>query len=115
MRYLSAILAASITAWKHCDGLDAATTGTGLSPLRPNSTISRSACSGFVGIPVEGPARWMSRIRSGSSSMTPSPTISALSTIPGPAEVVTPSELAVAVSAPDTSSASQARRARGSS
>ena len=29
----------------------AATTGTGAPPLRPNSTISRSACSGFVGIP----------------------------------------------------------------
>ena len=55
-------------------------------------TISRSACSGFVGIPVEGPARWMSRISSGSSSMIPSPIVSCLSTIPGPAEVVTPSE-----------------------
>ena len=91
MRYLSEIRAASITAWKHCDGLEAAITGTGLSPLRPKSTISRSACSGFVGMPVEGPARWMSRIRSGSSSITPRPTISALSTMPGPAEVVTPS------------------------
>ena len=73
MRYLSAIRAASIAAWKHCDGLEAATTGTGLSPLRPKSTISRSACSGFVGIPVDGPARWMSRMSSGSSSITPRP------------------------------------------
>ena len=32
-------------------GVAAATTGTGDSELRPNSTISRSACSGFVGIP----------------------------------------------------------------
>ena len=55
-------------------------------------TIRRSACSGFVGIPVEGPARWMSRIRSGSSSMIPSPIVSCFKTIPGPAEVVTPSE-----------------------
>ena len=92
MRYLSAIRAASIAAWKHCDGVEAASTGTGLSELRPNITISRSACSGFVGIPVEGPARWMSRISSGSSSMIPSPIVSCLSTIPGPAEVVTPSE-----------------------
>ena len=92
MRYLSAIRAASIAAWKHSPGVDAATTGhRRLSELRPKSTISRSACSGFVGIPVEGPARWMSRIRSGSSSMTPSPTVSALRTMPGPAEVVTPS------------------------
>ena len=88
---MSAIRAASIAAWKHWEGLDAAITGTGLSPLRPKSTISRSACSGFVGIPVDGPARWMSRTSSGSSSMTPSPTVSAFSTMPGPAEVVTPS------------------------
>ena len=89
---MNAIRAASIAAWKHCDGVEAASTGTGLSELRPNMTISRSACSGFVGIPVEGPARWMSRISSGSSSMIPSPIVSCLSTIPGPAEVVTPSE-----------------------
>ena len=69
----------------------AATTGTGLSEFRPWSTISRSACSGFVGMPVDGPARWMSRTSSGSSSATPSPTVSAFSTTPGPAEVVTPS------------------------
>ena len=92
MRYLSAIRAASMAASKHCDGVEAAITGTGLSELRPKSTISRSACSGFVGMPVDGPARWMSRITSGSSSATASPTVSALSTTPGPAEVVTPSE-----------------------
>ena len=85
---------ASIAASKHWDGVEAATTGTGLSPFRPNSTMSRSACSGFVGIPVEGPARWMSRIRSGSSSAIASPTVSALSTTPGPAEAVTPSDAA---------------------
>ena len=89
---MSAIRAASIAAWKHCEGVEAASTGTGLSELRPNMTIKRSACSGFVGIPVEGPARWMSRIRSGSSSMIPSPIVSCFKTIPGPAEVVTPSE-----------------------
>ena len=91
MRYLSAIRAASIAAWKQSDGERAATTGTGDSLLRPNSTISRSPCSGFVGIPVDGPARWMSQITSGSSSMIASPIVSALSTMPGPAEVVTPS------------------------
>ena len=35
------------------NGVEAASTGTGLSELRPNSTIRRSACSGFVGIPVQ--------------------------------------------------------------
>ena len=87
MRYLSAIRAASIAAWKHCDGVEAASTGTGSRSCGRTCTISRSACSGFVGIPVDGPARWMSRISSGSSSMIPSPTVSALSTMPGPAEV----------------------------
>ena len=91
MRYLRAIRAASIAAWKHCDGVDAASTGTGLSELRPKSTIRRSACSGFVGIPVDGPARWMFSISSGSSSATPRPIVSAFRTTPGPADVVTPS------------------------
>ena len=40
----------------------AASTGTGDSELRPYRTMSRSACSGFVGIPVDGPARWTSMI-----------------------------------------------------
>ena len=66
-------------------------TGTGDSALRPKSTMSRSACSGFVGIPVEGPARWMSRMTSGSSSVTARPIVSALRTTPGPLEVDTPS------------------------
>ena len=54
-------------------------------------TISRSPCSGFVGIPVDGPARWMSRISSGSSSVIARPIVSFFSTIPGPADVQTPS------------------------
>ena len=91
VRYLRAIRAASIAASKHWEGVEAAMTGTGLSPFRPKSTISRSACSGFVGIPVDGPARWMSRITSGSSSAMASPTVSAFSTTPGPADAVTPS------------------------
>ena len=88
VRYFSAMRAASIAAWKHCDGLEAATIGTGLSEFRPKSAISRSACSGLVGIPVDGPARWMSRIRSGSSSETARPIVSALRTMPGPDEAV---------------------------
>ena len=54
-------------------------------------TASRSACSGFVGIPVDGPARWMSRISSGSSSVTASPIVSIFRITPGPLEVQTPS------------------------
>ena len=92
MRYLIAMRAASIAASKQPEGVDAATTGTGDSELRPNITMSRSACSGFVGIPVDGPARWMSTTRSGSSSVTASPTVSDLSTTPGPADVVTASD-----------------------
>ena len=91
MRYLIAIRAASIAASKQSPGVEAAITGTGDSEFRPKITISRSACSGFVGIPVDGPARWMSRISSGSSSVIASPTVSAFSTTPGPLEVETPS------------------------
>ena len=80
---MSAIRAASIAAWKQSDGDDAAITGTGDSPLRPNNTIKRSPCSGFVGMPVDGPARCTSMITSGSSSVTASPTVSDLSTTPG--------------------------------
>jgi hypothetical protein len=53
--------------------------------------MSRSACSGFVGMPVDGPARWMSTMTSGSSSVTASPTVSDFRTTPGPADVETPS------------------------
>ena len=111
---MSAIRAASIAAWKHCDGVEAASTGTGLSEFRPNMTISRSACSGFVGMPVEGPARWMSRISSGSSSMIASPIDSCLRTIPGPAEVVTPSEppKAAPIEAPAAAISSSAWKVR---
>ena len=65
-------------------------TGTGASPLRPNITCSRSACSVLVGIPVLGPARWTSMTISGSSVITPRPMVSAFSAIPGPEVVVTP-------------------------
>ena len=54
---MTAIRAASIAAWKQPPGVEAAITGTGDSAFRPNMTIRRSACSGFVGIPVDGPAR----------------------------------------------------------
>ena len=77
---------------KQSDGDFAASTGTGDSPLRPNIACSRSACSGLVGIPVEGPARCTSTTTSGSSVMTAKPMASDLRLMPGPDVVVTPSE-----------------------
>jgi len=50
----------------------------------------RSACSVFVGMPVDGPARWMFRTTSGSSAVTARPMPSLLSAMPGPLEAVTP-------------------------
>ena len=92
MRYLTAIRADSIAASKQPAGLAAATTGTGDSPLRPNMACSRSACSVLVGIPVDGPARWMSHTISGSSTDTARPMVSAFSSMPGPDVDVTASE-----------------------
>ena len=88
---MTAIRAASIAIAKQSAGDWAATTGSGASPLRPNITCSRSACSVLVGIPVEGPARWMSQTTSGSSSITPRPIVSDFRLMPGPDDVVTPS------------------------
>ncbi len=51
-------------------------------------TCSRSACSFFVGMPVDGPARWTSMTTSGSSTMTARPIASVLSAMPGPDEAV---------------------------
>ena len=92
MRYLIAMRAASSAASKQSLGVAAAITGTGDSEFRPNITPSRSACSGFVGMPVDGPARCTSTITSGSSSVIPSPIVSCFSTMPGPLDVETPSE-----------------------
>ena len=92
MRYLTAIRAASIAALKQSAGLAGATIGTGDSPLRPNMACSRSACSVLVGIPVDGPARWMSQTISGSSTDTARPMVSAFSSMPGPDVLVTASE-----------------------
>ena len=91
MRYLSAIRAASMAASKQPPGVEAAITGTGDSAFRPHIESRRSACSGFVGIPVDGPARWTSMITSGSSSVTARPIVSIFRTTPGPLDVQTPS------------------------
>ena len=79
-----AIRIASMAVSKQSAGDWAAITGTGASPLRPNITCSRSACSVLVGMPVLGPARWTSMTISGSSVITPRPMVSALSATPGP-------------------------------
>src|SRR4029434_5604606 len=50
----------------------------------------RSACSVFVGMPVDGPARWMFRTTRGSSAVTARPMPSLLSAIPGPLAAVVP-------------------------
>ena len=94
MRYLVAIRTASSAMSKQSDGVDGASTATGDSPFRPYSAISRSACSVLVGMPVDGPARWMSQMISGSSTETARPMVSALSAMPGPEVVVTPSAAA---------------------
>ncbi len=65
-------------------------TGIGDSPWRPYSARSRSDCSVFVGIPVDGPARCTSTTTSGSSSITASPSVSAFRSMPGPLVPVTP-------------------------
>ena len=69
-----------------------ATIGTGASPLRPNIACSRSACSVFVGRPVDGPPRWTSMTSSGSSMAMARPIVSDFRAIPGPEVVVTASE-----------------------
>ena len=87
---LTAIRAASRAVSKQSDGVEAATTGSGDSPWRPYIALSRSAASVLVGMPVEGPARWMSTTSIGSSSATASPIVSAFRSIPGPLVAVTP-------------------------
>jgi len=55
--YLMAMRLASSAAQKQSLGVAGAITGMGASELRPKSACSRSACSVFVGRPVEGPPR----------------------------------------------------------
>src|SRR6266850_1580651 len=52
--YLTAIRTASYAQSKQSAGVDAAIIGIGDSPCRPYIDCSRSACSGLVGIPVDG-------------------------------------------------------------
>ena len=54
--------------------------------------MSRSVCSVLVGMPVLGPARCTSMMINGSSVITASPTVSCLSTMPGPDVVVMPKD-----------------------
>ena len=90
MRYSIARRAASNAASKQSPGVAGASTGSGDSPWRPCSACSRSDCSVFVGMPVEGPARCTSTTTSGSSSIAARPIVSAFRSIPGPLVAVTP-------------------------
>src|SRR5215475_123316 len=91
VRYLTAILVASRAVAKQSPGVAGAITTSGDSPLRPYSAISRSACSVLVGMPVDGPARWMSQTISGSSTAVARPMVSDFRHMPGPDVLVTPS------------------------
>ncbi len=86
--YLMAMRLASRATQKQSPGVAAASTGTGASELRPNRACSRSACSVFVGRPVEGPPRWTSTITIGSSTAMASPMASVFKAMPGPEVVV---------------------------
>src|ERR1017187_3847519 len=61
----TAILHASKTMWKQSDGVQAATTGMGDSPLRPYIACIKSLCSVLVGRPVDGPPRCTLQMTSG--------------------------------------------------
>ena len=89
--YWTAMRQASIAISKASAGREMAMTGIGVSPLRPRTHCRRSDCSTLVGMPVEGPARWMSTMTSGYSAETARPIASVLSASPGPEVEVTPS------------------------
>ena len=88
--YSKAIFAASKAASKQSEGDCGAITGMGASPFLPCTAWSRSACSVFVGSPVEGPPRCTFIMTMGSSSIKPNPSPSVFSAIPGPEVAVTP-------------------------
>ena len=71
--YCTAMRQASMAHSKASEGVAQATTGIGASPLRPKIDCKRSVCSTLVGMPVDGPARWMSTMTSGSSTETARP------------------------------------------
>ena len=88
--YLMAMRTASKATAKQSAGVQGARIGTGDSPCRPYSAISRSACSVLVGMPVDGPPRWMSRRSAAARRPAPGPIVSAFRSMPGPLVVVTP-------------------------
>ena len=90
--YLIASRTASIATSKQSVAVEAATTGIGVSPWRPNSAMLKSDCSVFVGRPVDGPPRCVLTITNGSSDATANEIPSDFSAIPGPALEVTPRE-----------------------
>src|ERR1700761_6356264 len=89
--YLVARRTASMATSKQSPGERDAITGIGASALRPQTAMNRSDCSVLVGKPVDGPARWVSTITSGSSVEIARPIASVLSAMPGPEDAVMPS------------------------
>ncbi len=87
--YRTASRHASWATSKQSDGLEAAITGIGHSPLRPNTACNKSACSVLVGKPVEGPPRCTLITIIGNSVMMARPMPSPLSAMPGPLLAVT--------------------------
>src|SRR5215813_7979121 len=83
---------ASSATQKQSPGVDGANTGIGASEFRPNIACSKSACSVFVGNPVDGPPRWISHTTIGNSVITARPIASVFSAMPGPDVVVIASE-----------------------
>ena len=87
--YLRAMRTASMVVSTTSDGVEQAMTGSGDSPCRPKRENSKSVCSGLVGIPVEGPARWTFTTRSGNSAVSAKLIASLFRAIPGPDDPVT--------------------------
>ena len=77
---------------KQSVAVDAAITGIGVSPWRPNTAILKSDCSVLVGRPVDGPPRCVFTTTNGSSAATANEIPSAFRAIPGPALEVTPKD-----------------------
>ena len=88
--YLVANRTASSPIVKHSPAVLGAITASGESAFRPNTAWNRSDCSVLVGMPVDGPARWLSTSTIGSSVAMARPSISVLRAIPGPELEVTP-------------------------
>ena len=89
--YFVARRTASTPIGKQSPAVHGAITASGESAFRPSTAWNRSDCSVLVGMPVEGPARWLSTRTIGNSVAMARPSISVLRAMPGPELDVTPS------------------------